>query len=300
MAELPLISVCVIAYNHERFILDCLEGIAAQDYPKIELIISNDASSDSTHKMIKSYIQKFDQSTNISVKYFNQTKNLGICPNLKFVLDQCTGEFIAICEGDDYWVSRDKVRRQFEAIADTRYSGAFHDVQYKRNGVFFESFIRNFAEVDPQTLGNVGIKELMNLKWVVPTCSFFFRRNCLELPDFYTELKFGDFPLFCSVAAKGDFLFLDGIEAVYRMDNPGSEINKVDPLGSVVKNLDYIRFLNWLRKFKNEEEIEQRILYHLIRSKIHITSFQKSFIYRSVLNIQSLVKSFAKWKKKMA
>jgi glycosyltransferase involved in cell wall biosynthesis len=296
MAELPLISVCVITYNHEQYILDCLEGIISQNYPNIELIISNDASSDNTHSKIKSFIEKIEQSTTITVKYFNQSKNLGICPNLKFAMDQCTGEFIALCEGDDYWVSHNKLRRQFEAIANTKYTATFHDVHYKRNGDLFESFLHKFAEVDPMTLENVGIKELMNVKWLVPTCSFFFRRNCLELPDFYNELKFGDFPLFCSVAAKGDFLLLDGIEAVYRMDNPSSQINKVDPLGSVVKHLDFIRFLNWLRKFKDEVEIEQRIQFHLSRSKIDITSFQRSFIYRKVLNIQTLVKFFHKWK----
>lgn len=294
MGELPFISVCVIAYNHEQFILDCLEGIAAQDYPKIELVISNDASSDNTHSKIKSFIEKIEQSTTIKVKYFNQTKNLGICPNLKFALDQCTGEFIALCEGDDYWVSRDKLLRQFESIANTRYSAAFHDVQYKRNGALFESFIRNFAEVDPRTLGNVGIKELMNLKWVVPTCSFFFRRNCLELPDFYNELKFGDFPLFCSVAAKGDFLLLDGIEAVYRMDNPDSQINKVDPLGSVVKHLDYIRLLNWLKKEIDSDEIDQRIQYHLLGSKTGIVSFQHSSIYRILIRVQKILRKLLK------
>lgn len=290
MGELPLISVCVITYNHERYILDCLEGIISQDYPNIELIISNDASSDHTDAKITSFIGKFEQSTTIKVKYFNQTKNLGICPNLKFALDQCTGEFIALCEGDDYWVSRDKLLRQFEAIANNRYAAAFHDVRYKRNGTVFESFIRNFAEEDPRTLGNVGIKELMNLKWVVPTCSFFFRRSCLELPDFFNELKFGDFPIFCSVAAKGDFLLLDRIEAVYRMDNPGSQINKVDPLGSVVKHLDYIRLLNWLKKEVKLEEIDLRIQFHLTKSKCDIFSFKRSTTFRLAFLFQKILR----------
>lgn len=294
MADLPLISVCVITYYHERYILDCLEGIAAQNYPNVELVISNDASTDNTHSKIESFIEKIEQSTTIKVKYFNQTKNLGICPNLKFTLDQCTGDFIALCEGDDYWVSSDKLFRQYEAIANTKYAAVFHDVQYKRNGALFESFIRNFAEVDPLTLGKVGIKELMNYKWVVPTCSFFFKRNCLELPDFYNELKFGDFPLFCSVAAKGDFLLLDGIEAVYRMDNPSSQINRVDPLGSVVKHLDYIRFLNWLKSKIECGEIDQRIQYHILESKTGIVSFQHSTIYHIVIKIQKIIRKLLK------
>ncbi|WP_026970208.1 glycosyltransferase family 2 protein [Algoriphagus terrigena] len=297
MNNLPLISVCVIAYNHERFILDCLEGIVAQDYPNIELVISNDASIDRTHQKIESYLEKLEPSRCMKVKYFNQEKNLGINPNLKFALDLCLGDYIAICEGDDYWLSRDKLSRQFQSIQNTLFSGSFHDVQYKKEGRIFESFISDFSGLLVNSLSVITLKELMASKWLIPTCSFFFKREHLFLPDFFHELKFGDFPLFCSVAINGDFLFLQEINAVYRMDNPGSQINKIDPLGSVIKHLDYIRFLNWILERKDYIEIYERINFHLLRSKLEIISFQNSSIYKIAKNIQFVIIRFLRFLK---
>ena len=290
MSNQVLVSVCVIVYNHGNFIKECLDGIVSQDYPNIELIISNDASADNTHQKIESFLNGRNYSKKIKVKYFNHEKNLGICPNLNFALKQCTGDYIAICEGDDYWVSRNKLSVQVQSIENTNFSASFHDVQYKKNGMFFESFIYDFAGVNSKGLEVVTLKELMNLKWLVPTCSFFFKRNCLELPYFFEELKFGDFPLFCSIAAKGDFLLLHGINAVYRMDNPGSQINQVDPLGSVVKHLDFIRFLSWLKKESDLEEIDIRIQFHISKSKGDLISFKHSGTYKLSIRLQKFLR----------
>jgi glycosyltransferase involved in cell wall biosynthesis len=292
MDNYPLISVCVIAYNQDQFILDCLRGILAQDYPNIELVISNDFSTDNTHKKIQFFIDTLNTSQTVQLKYFNHEKNLGITPNLKYTLDQCTGDYIAICEGDDYWVSPDKLRRQLFAIANTACSASFHDVQYTKNDTFFESFINDFSGYDTKSMEIITLNDLLISKWLVPTCSFFFKRNSLNLPDFFEELKFGDFPLFCSVAAKGDFIYLNGITSVYRMDNLGSQINKVDPLGSVIRHLDFIRFLSWLKKESNLYEIDNRIQSHISKSKIGIIAYSNSSTYRLVLGFQKILKRF--------
>lgn len=296
-SDFPLISVCVITYNHERFINDCLQGIFSQDYPNIEVIISNDASKDSTHKTIELALKNFINHNSVRVKYFNQDNNLGICPNLEYAFKQCTGKYIAICEGDDYWISSNKLTKQVQALEDTEYVGSFHDVKYKRYGKVFESFINDFSEMLPREWDIVTLKELMNSRWLIPTCSILFKRDSLVLPDFFGELKFGDFPLFCSLATKGDLILVQGIDAVYRMDNLGSEINSIDPLGNVIKNLDFIRILNWLKKDHNLSEIDKRIQFHLTKSKEGIVSFQKSSIYNVVLRMQGLVsKLLRKWK----
>ena len=96
------ISVIMLVYNHEEFIARAISSVLAQESSYlIELIICNDASTDKSHLLIKKAIEILPG--NISVKYFNHTVNLGMLENFLFSLNQCTGDYIAICEGDDYW-----------------------------------------------------------------------------------------------------------------------------------------------------------------------------------------------------
>lgn len=293
MKNLPLISVCVITFNHEKYILDCLKGIFIQDYPNIEIVISNDRSSDRTHQKISEFIAAQKPVDNFKIKYFNQKVNLGINPNLRFALEQCTGEYIAICEGDDYWISENKLTKQFNSIIGTRFAACFHDVRCKKkNNLFLDSFINSFSGYSTADLNFIQLSKLLQSKWLIPTCSFFFRKNVLELPDFYNELKWGDFPLFCCVASVSDIYFSKGIDAVYRMDNSSSQINRIDPLGSILYSFDMIRFLIWLKKRINIPEIDERMLFQMRKSRNSLISYQNSTTYRIVINLQKFIVKF--------
>lgn len=292
MGEFPLISVCVITFNHEKYILDCLNGIFKQDYPRIEIVISNDCSADRTHKIISNLIESKKDQHQFNIKYFNQNVNLGINPNLKFALDQCTGEYIAICEGDDYWVSANKLSLQYNSLNGTRFLACFHDVKYKKDGLIFDSFINQFSGYLVSDIEFVKLSDLLQSKWLIPTCSFFFKKEILILPDFFHELKWGDFPLFCTISAVTDIYLLKGVEAVYRMDNPSSQVNIINPLGSIIFNIDVLRFLTWLRSWTNIPEIDERMLFQINKSRNEILSFQSSTVYKIVSFIQKLLSKY--------
>ena len=85
MASKPLISVCVITYNHENFISQAINGVFLQElnFP-VEFIISNDCSSDKTNDKIEEIINQAPE--NISVRYFNHKKNLGSLKNFSFAI----------------------------------------------------------------------------------------------------------------------------------------------------------------------------------------------------------------------
>ncbi|WP_439490597.1 glycosyltransferase family 2 protein [Algoriphagus sp.] len=292
MRKYPLISVCVITFNHERYIMDCLNGIFRQDYPNIEIVISNDCSSDRTHQKISKFISELQEPNRFNIKYFNQEINLGINPNLSFALEQCHGEYVAICEGDDYWISNNKLTTQLNSILGTRYSACFHDVKYKKEGLIFDSFINQFSGYSISDLEFIKLKDLLQSKWLIPTCSFFFKKEVLDLPNFYHELKWGDFPLFCSISTVTDVYLVKGIEAVYRMDNPSSQINLVSPLSSIVFSIDMIRFLTWLKSKVDIPEVDERIFFQMRKSRNEILSFQNSTIYRIVSFIQNFISKY--------
>ncbi|NNE14174.1 MAG: glycosyltransferase [Saprospiraceae bacterium] len=109
------VSVCMITYKHESFIVQAIESILNQktnfDY---ELIISNDASSDRSDQLIKTIKNSHPEGHRIT--YFYQSDNLGMHQNFIFALGQCQGKYIALCEGDDYWIDHNKLQRQVDFL----------------------------------------------------------------------------------------------------------------------------------------------------------------------------------------
>lgn len=98
---MPLISVVVVTYNSSKYVLETLESIKEQNYKgSIELIISDDSSSDNTielcERWLKSYHQRF-----IDSKIIKTPRNLGICGNYNFALKNLSGEWVKYIAGDD-------------------------------------------------------------------------------------------------------------------------------------------------------------------------------------------------------
>ncbi|WP_151950594.1 glycosyltransferase family 2 protein [Aliarcobacter butzleri] len=97
MQNKDLISVFVPVYNAEKFIEECILSIINQDYENIEIIVSDDASTDNTPIILKKLQEKFSNK----IKLFLQENNLGITNNFNFILSKCRGKYILFTAGDD-------------------------------------------------------------------------------------------------------------------------------------------------------------------------------------------------------
>lgn len=93
----PLISIFMPTYNAERYVGEALDSALNQDYPNVEIIISDDASLDSTPEILKRYQKKYP----LKIKLFLQRENLGVTKNCNFLLNKCAGEYICFFAGDD-------------------------------------------------------------------------------------------------------------------------------------------------------------------------------------------------------
>jgi glycosyltransferase involved in cell wall biosynthesis len=108
------LSILLVTYNHEKFLRKALDSLFNQVFEgPIELVIADDSSSDSTVRIIKTYEAK---DSRFVFKYLNNTNNLGITKNYRRGFAACTGEYVAILEGDDYWISPNKLQRQIEFL----------------------------------------------------------------------------------------------------------------------------------------------------------------------------------------
>jgi glycosyltransferase involved in cell wall biosynthesis len=109
----PLVSVCVVTYNQEQYIAQNLESILAQktNFP-FEIVIGEDVSKDKTRAICEKYAQQYPSV----IRLLDTPKNLGAMQNSLRTFRESRGEYIALLEGDDYWIDDKKLQKQVDAL----------------------------------------------------------------------------------------------------------------------------------------------------------------------------------------
>ncbi len=108
--------VCVLAFNHGKFITQAINSILSQTFNNFIIIISDDASTDNTQEVL----DEFKDKTNI--KIFRQSQNIGITKNAKFLYSKAlefNPKYIATLEGDDFWIDNRKLEKQFSFMEES-------------------------------------------------------------------------------------------------------------------------------------------------------------------------------------
>jgi hypothetical protein len=195
----PLVSVAMITHNHERFITAAVESVLAQrtSFP-IELVIGEDASSDSTRFRVAALKAKAPAV----VRTLFHSSNVGGHRNLEMVLEQCRGEFVAFLEGDDYWTCPDKLQTQANILRSRpEVVGVFH------RAVFVDACGRKTGTVMPtEELKEIGTKELLEFN-PIPTASVMMRRVAIpQLPVTFKKLNMADWPIWVFASLRGRWL----------------------------------------------------------------------------------------------
>lgn len=216
----PVVSVCMITYNHERFIAQAIESVLMQetDFP-VELVIGEDCSTDGTRAIVQDYAARYPDK----IKALLHPHNLGPAHspgknNLVSALKACRGKYIALLEGDDYWTDPHKLQKQVEFLeAHPECSMCFHEAyDLWPDGRQVEYVRSREANVQPF----YGLEEAIKSQFI-PTASICFRRGLVDVthPLFF-ESPTGDWVLRALLAEKGLVAFLDGNWATRRI-HPG-------------------------------------------------------------------------------
>lgn len=121
------VSVIMLVYNQEKWVDEAIQGVINQktDFP-VEIVIGDDCSPDGTVERCRAWQRRYGADR---VVILTSPRNQGIQANFLRALDACRGEYVAICEGDDFWTDRAKLRRQVEFLdAHPDYSTCIHRV----------------------------------------------------------------------------------------------------------------------------------------------------------------------------
>ena len=217
-----IVSVVCITYNHERYLGDALNGILAQitTFP-FEVIVHDDASKDGTAEIIRAYQSKYPQIIKPIIQTHNQYSKGGFKP-AHFAAKFSLGRYIAICEGDDFWLDENKLACQVAALEENA------DVDFS----FHAAYVLTAASSEMQlswVYGEDGrryLDTLLNSRIgsFAPTSSYMFRRQVFdEMPAwFIKEAPVGDFFLERYGALRGGALYFKKPMSVYRNLTAGS------------------------------------------------------------------------------
>jgi hypothetical protein len=221
-ASSPKVSVVATTHNQEAYVRQTFDGFVAQqtDFP-VEIIVCDDASTDTTPAIIREYTERHPHL----FRPIFRTENLGLNGNLIGGLSAARGEYLALCEGDDYWIDPLKLSKQV-AFLDRHPQTAvcFHPVR-----VIWEDGQHKDSEFPPADWhGDLSLERLIRRNFI-QTNAVMYRR----LPR-YDDIPAGVMPLdwYLHVrhAAHGDIAMLQETMAVYRRHSAGMWYDRVvDP-----------------------------------------------------------------------
>jgi glycosyltransferase involved in cell wall biosynthesis len=246
-AGIPTVSVIVLSYNQEKYIAECLQGIFAQKGDcRIELVIGDDCSTDSTLDVVRTYVNTL-RHDNLDVKILATDTNLGIPRNLKRCLEACTGQYIAICEGDDYWIDGHKLQVQVDFLrSHPECAMCFNDIHiYSQESGEFSAFeLQQRMDADVLTTKDV-VRDYVIGNY---SCCMYDARYVRALPAGLFDLVLGDWMFNICYSQFGDIGHVKRKMSVYRKHSEGVWAGK-PPLENAKLLHSYIdeynRFLNY-------------------------------------------------------
>jgi glycosyltransferase involved in cell wall biosynthesis len=213
----PKVSVCVITYNHAQFIAQALDSILAQKATfDFDVVIGDDCSTDGTTDILRTYQNRWPDK----IKPLLRDRNVGMGKNFNQMLRACTGEYIAILEGDDYWTDSSKLQLQADYLDQNPECALCHHI-VEHLAWPSETVIKEYPPARYRT-ERLPERELAIFNFV-QTCSVMFRKEWLPaLDQEFEELKLGDWPLFVLLGQKGWIGYIDRMMAHYRVHSSNS------------------------------------------------------------------------------
>ena len=208
------VSVCMITYNHEKFISQAIEGVLMQETDfDFELVIGEDFSTDTTRAICEQYANKYPEK----IRLLPSSRNFGSMRNFMRTLNECRGEYIALCEGDDYWTDPLKLQKQVDILENSdRYNLCFHNVDVVNNtGVFIGKVYMEGRKKE------ISFTDLAKGDYT-KTCSVVFKNTTL-FKSFIQNQNYihQDTTLFLTLLEDGTGYYLNETMAAYRLHEGG-------------------------------------------------------------------------------
>lgn len=202
LPRMPVVSVLMLAYNHEAWIGESIEGVLAQECDfDYELIIGEDGSTDGTRTIAVEYQKRYPDR--IRVVY--PERNGGFRDNHRRIFALSRGEFVAYCEGDDYWCRRDKLAAQVSVLRQQPLAATVHAdwVKSRRYGDgWVVDWDRPMHKRVPVRHLQGNLFSMFYFPRILRTCTVMMRRSAIQA-------------YYDATLSQGSYRFLDAVMSAY-------------------------------------------------------------------------------------
>jgi glycosyltransferase involved in cell wall biosynthesis len=214
----------VVTYFHESFIEECLDSIVSQDYPRMEIVISDDASRDRTPEILQRYAGRHP-----AIRLLLNERNLGVTANFNRAFAACTGKYVALFAGDDVMLPG-KLRAQVELMeADPECVVSYHDMEvFQSESGRVLSYFNHGPRSSPPREG--GAELLVEYGTFSCASSTMVRRDAAPPHLFDTAVPIAsDWLFLIETATRGTIRFVDRLLGRYRRHRGGLTALPVGP-----------------------------------------------------------------------
>lgn len=232
----PKVSVVCMVYKHEPYLRQCFDGFVMQktSFP-IEILVNDDCSPDGSAEVMREYEERYPDLFHCIYQKENQYSK-GKMAWWEVLFPMAQGEYIAICEGDDYWIDPYKLQKQVDFMDQhSDYVACFHNAR-----VHYDDHVSLFNAMDENHYPST--EDIIKRHWFIATPTLFFRNVLRDYPEWRGEVLNGDYLLELLLAREGKFYYMDDAMAVYRQDGQGMSSvlkrNKVDMVDRLISLLE--------------------------------------------------------------
>lgn len=279
LEQTPKVSVLILAYNHGPYLKQTLEGVIGQKAPfPFEAVIAEDCSTDDTRDIALAYQRQYPGL----IRVLWSSANVGASANAYRAIRHCRGEYIACCEGDDFWHAPEKMRRQVEVLE-----------KYPNVGLVFSGGRLSKGEsvrtVKGWGRGSALLSEgiipaeqgrlaLLRRAWHPLTCSCMFRRESLEAgyrdnPLFTKKLALGDTLTWFEIFRTKDAYYFDE-DWVTQMIHEGSA---TDGIGREYVTRDGCMALCWFAAQMRDDAFVREHQIDTLKARLTIASVTRDY-----------------------
>ncbi len=285
------VSVSIVTFNHEAYIAQALDSVLMQDVDfEYEIVVGDDCSTDQTRKILLEYKEKYPDQINLIL----QDRNVGMHANGEMVINACKGEYIAVLDGDDYWIDKNKLQKQFDFLkTNPEVTECFHVVTriYEDNSMMAHEFPIGL------TKKVYGLEDVIS-SFFIPTLSIMFKKFAIKnFSTFVHQMTNVDWLIHVMCAQNGKIGFIDEVMGVHRIHKGGvwSGIKQVKVLENTIVSTN---FINKYLDYKYDLLLKKRIAsWHYQAGNILIREFLliqavKHYLQCAFLAIESFFRKF--------
>jgi glycosyltransferase involved in cell wall biosynthesis len=279
----PKVSVCIFSYNFSQYIAQALESVLNQKTNfDFEIVVGDDCSTDNSREIISTFQKKHPDKIVLAYEQSNQ----GGTRNWIQTINRCQGKYIALLDGDDYFIDENKLQKQFDILENNASSNivfnSVKEIMENKNNIEYDVIFQK---------DEYFTSDIFKQGWFIRTSSLFFRNGILpkQPPNWVYRFPYRyDTILIILLSINSKAINCKNVMTVWRRHDAGlSYAITKDLMENYNKEKDLYKYLGKMTDNQYEKEIEHylkksrtSLVFNLLKTlnfrNLHAIGFRKS------------------------